>query len=256
MMGHGSALFTIVCRIASNRQSRTFHDITGIESSVHYRYHKHSRILAEVMEYMLCRSLSRMDSADNLLDILGCRNAKIELPMLGAAFFERGVLASSVDSIAPIDVIALGDIGYVTEARNFVVVDNVHQYLQAKFGTLDWTWRRWVRSGGEDIGDTPTENIVSQSGKCYQRRRQARLVLMLGYLNNLFIRLCLLTMPAKLLVHVDLEYTNLDETHGWKLLQHDAHSITAQHGLSIPPHELKLGQCCHNCGTDFDQQHR
>jgi hypothetical protein len=101
-----------------------------------------------------------MDSADNLVDILGCRHEEIELPMLGAAFFEQGVLASSVDSIAPIDVIALGDVVYVTEAGNFVVVENVHHYLQAKSGTLSPTGRLKFRSG-EDLGDTPTENIVS-----------------------------------------------------------------------------------------------
>jgi hypothetical protein len=57
-------------------------------------------------------------------------------------------------------------------------------------------------------------------------------------------------------VYIGLEYANLDETHAWKLLQHDAHSIIAQHGLSIPPNELKLGQCCDNCGIEFDRQHR
>jgi hypothetical protein len=77
-----------------------------------------------------------MDSADNLVDILGCRHEEIELPMLGAAFFDRGLLASQSLTIAPIDGIALGDIGYVTEGGNFVAVDNVHQYLQAKSGLL------------------------------------------------------------------------------------------------------------------------
>ena len=39
-----------------------------------------------------------------------------------------------------------------------------------------------------------------------------------------------------------LQYQNLDQTHAWKLLQHDARSIIGQHGLSIAPHELMLGQ--------------
>jgi hypothetical protein len=145
-----------------------------------YRFFKHTHNPAEVIGEMLCDSLSRMDSADNLVDILGCRIEEIELPMLGAAFFERGLLASKLVSISPIDRITLGDIGYVEEASNFVVVDNVHQYLQAEPGTLSWRGRLRFTSGGEYLGDTPTENIVSQSGLSYQRRRQACPVLMPG----------------------------------------------------------------------------
>jgi hypothetical protein len=132
MMGHGRPIFTEVYRIACHRQSISVHDMTGIDSSVHYRFGKHSRNPAEVMGEMLCLSLSRIDSADNLVDILGCHHEEIKLPMLGAAFFEQGLLASKWCAIAPIDGIALGDIGYVTEAGNFLVVDNVHQCLQAK----------------------------------------------------------------------------------------------------------------------------
>jgi hypothetical protein len=142
--------------------------------SVHYRYAKARPNPAEVMGEMLCLSLSRIDSADNLVDIHGCHHEEIDLPMLGAAFFERGLVTSKSLSIAPMARIALGDVGYVTEAGDFVVVDNMHQYLQAESGTLSWTGRQRFRSGGEDLGDTPTENIVSQSGKSYQRRRQAR----------------------------------------------------------------------------------
>jgi hypothetical protein len=181
MMGHGRKIFTVICCIACHRQSISLHVITGIEFSVHYRFRKHSRNPAEVMGEMLCDSLSRMDSADDLVDILGCLHEEIELPMVGAAFFDRGLLASSGHSISPTDRIALGDIGYVTEGDNFVEVDNVHQHLQAESGTLScFTGRLRFTSGGEDLGDTPTENIVSQSGKSYQRRRQARSVLMIG----------------------------------------------------------------------------
>jgi hypothetical protein len=180
MMGHGRKIFTVICCIACHRQSISLHVITGIEFSVHYRFRKHSRNPAEVMGEMLCDSLSWMDSANNLVDILGCRHEEIKLPMLGAAFFERGLLASKWLYVSRIDRIALGDIGYVTEPRNFVVVDNVHQYLQAVSGTLSWTGCRRFTSGYEYLGDTPTENIVSQSGLSYQRRRQARPVLMPG----------------------------------------------------------------------------
>jgi hypothetical protein len=180
MMGHGSAIITILCHFACHGQSISLHDITGIEFSVHFRYAKPRRNPAEALGEMLCRSLSRIDGADNLVDILGCRHEEIELPILGAAFFERGLLASKSLSISPIERIALGDIGYVAEAGNFVVVDNVHQYLQAKSGTLDWTGHPRFSSGGEYLGDTPTETIASPSGTSYQRRRQARPVLMLG----------------------------------------------------------------------------
>ena len=41
---------------------------------------------------------------------------------------------------------------------------------------------------------------------------------------------------------INLYCNNLDRMHAWKLLQHDAHSIIVQHGLSIAPHELILGR--------------
>jgi hypothetical protein len=180
MMDHGSAIFTVVCRFACHRQSISLHDITGIEFLVHYRYAKPCPNPAEALGETLCDSLLRMDSADNLVDILGCCHEEIECPMLGAAFFERGLLASKSFPIVPIYVLALGDIGYETEAGNILVVDNVHQYVQAESGTLSWTGCPMFTSGREDLGDTPTENIVSQSGISYQRRRQACPVLMLG----------------------------------------------------------------------------
>jgi hypothetical protein len=98
---HGREVFTIVC---SNRQSISLHDITGIESSVHYRYLNYSRNPAEVMGERLCDSLSRMDNADmsTLLIFFGV----VELPVLGGAFFERGLLSLLLHSI---DGIALGD---------------------------------------------------------------------------------------------------------------------------------------------------
>jgi hypothetical protein len=152
MMGHGSLIFTVVWRFASNRQSMSLHDITGVESSVHYRYPNRTRNPAVLMGHMLCDSLSRMGSANNLVDILRCCQVEIDLPMLGAMFFERGLLASELLTIHPIERVTLGDIGYVTEAGNFVVVDNVHQYLQAESGTLSFlTGRLEFRSGLEGI---------------------------------------------------------------------------------------------------------
>jgi hypothetical protein len=117
MMAHSRERFT------SNRQSISLHDITGIESSVHYRYQKLSHNPAEVMGELLCDSLSRMDNADNLVDILRCRHEE-ELPMLGGAFSERRLVSLLSHSI---DGIALGDICYETEPGNFVVVDNIHR---------------------------------------------------------------------------------------------------------------------------------
>jgi hypothetical protein len=102
MMDHGNAIFTVVCRFACHRQSISLHDITGIEFLVHYRYAIPRPNPAEALGET-CDSLSRMDSADNLVDILGCRHEEIELPMLGAAFFERGLLASKSFPIVSVD---------------------------------------------------------------------------------------------------------------------------------------------------------
>ena len=123
------------------------------------------------MGEMLCRLSGEMESTDDLVDILGCPYEETSLPMLGAALFERGVLAPRFLRIRPIGAIALGDIGYVTENGDFVVVDNVHQHMQADSGTLSWTEDLWVRSGDEYLEDT-AEVIKCQSGKSYHRRRQ------------------------------------------------------------------------------------
>ena len=90
--------------------------------------------------------------------------------MLGAALFERGLLAPRVLGIRPTGTIALGDVGYVTEAGDFVVVNNLHQHMQAGSGTISWSEHLWARSGGEILRDT-SEVVESQSGESYQRRR-------------------------------------------------------------------------------------
>ena len=127
------------------------------------------------MGEMLCGALLQvMESTDDLVDILGCPYEKITLPMLGVAFFERGLLARRVFGIRPTGTIALGDVGYQTAAGNFVVVDNVHENLQAIYGSLSWDEDLQVTSGTEYLWPTSREIVESQAGTCYQRRRQAR----------------------------------------------------------------------------------
>ena len=74
--------------------------------------------------------------------------------------------------IRPSDTVALGDIGYWTDAGEFIVVDNVHHSLQAESGTLSWEAHIRFRSGSKELGDTSADIIVSRSGKSYQRWRQ------------------------------------------------------------------------------------
>ena len=112
------------------------------------------------------------DSSQDFVDILPCRFDEVTLPMLGAAFFERGWLAPSRLDIHPSDPVALGDVGYVTEAGEFVIVDNIHRSLQAEYGTLSWKGYLEFRSGGNELEDTSAEVIISRSEKSYQRRRQ------------------------------------------------------------------------------------
>ena len=131
---------------------------------------------ATSMGEMLCRLSQEMKITDDLVDILRCPYEEISLPMLGAALFERGLLRPRYVRIRPTGTIALGDVGYVTEAGDFVVVDNVHQHFQAESGPLSWSERLWVRSGYEYPEDT-SEVVESQSGKSYQRRRQVHFCL-------------------------------------------------------------------------------
>ena len=88
------------------------------------------------MGQMLCFSFEGRDYTEDLVDIFPCRCDEVTLPMLGAAFFERGRLAPSWLNIHPPHTVALGDIGYVPEAGGFVAVHNVHRAFQATSGTF------------------------------------------------------------------------------------------------------------------------
>ena len=126
---------------------------------------------ATSMGEMLCRLSQEMESTDDLVDILGCPYEQTSLPRLGAALFKRGLLRPRILPIRPTGTIALGDVGYVTGAGDFVVVDSVHQHMQATSGALSWCENLWVESGDEIFEDT-SEFVESQSGESYQRRRQ------------------------------------------------------------------------------------
>ena len=138
---------------------------------MHYRY-KVKTDPAAFIGQMISESFCRGEPTDDIDNILPCRYDEITLPMLGAALFERGWVHPTHHSISPIDTFALGDIGYVTEARKFVVVDNVHHRLQAKSGTLSWDGTLGFMSGRKCLEDTSAEDIVSEKGNVYFRRRQ------------------------------------------------------------------------------------
>ena len=138
---------------------------------MHYRY-KANADPAAFMGNMILRSLRWGEPTDDIEDILPCRYDEITLPMLGAELYERGWIHRNYCSIHPIDTLALGDIGYVTEAGKFVVVDNVHHRLQAKSGTLSWDGNLEFMSGRKSLEDTSVEDIVSESGNVCYRRRQ------------------------------------------------------------------------------------
>ena len=137
------------------------------------------------MGEMLCRLSGEMESTDGLVDILECPYEETSLPRLGAALFERGLLAPRVLRIRPTGTISLGDVGYVTEAGDFVVVDNVHQHMQAESGTLSWSEDLGVISGDHYLEDT-SEVVESQAGQSYQRRRQVHFSVCLRLIKNLF----------------------------------------------------------------------
>ena len=134
---------------------------------MHYRPGKNTDPAA-VMGEMILESLQWGEPTDDIDDILSRPYDEITLPMLGAALFERGWIRPSYRFIHPIDTLALGDIGYVTEAGKFVVVDNVHHRLQAESGTLSWDGRLKFMSGREFLD----EDIVSEKGNVCYRRRQ------------------------------------------------------------------------------------
>ena len=195
------------------------------------------------MGEMLLSPFQQRDQIEDLVDILPSRFDEVTLPILGAAFFECGCLAPCRLDIHPYNPVALGTIGYVTEAGKFVVVDNVHHSLQAKSGTLSWQGHLEFCSGGKELEDTPAEIIISRSEQSYQQRRQVYFPVSFDLINLItYFRLFPLTIPADMDVYFTFGYENLDRMHAWKLLQRDAHSIIARHGLSIAPHELMLGQ--------------
>ena len=138
---------------------------------MHYRSGENTDPAA-FMGDMILRSLGLGAPTDDIDDILSCRYDEITLPMLGAALLERGWIRRSRRSIHPIDALALGDIGYVIEAGKFAVVDNVHHRLQAKSGTLSWHGNLACMSGRKSLEDTSAEDIVSERGNVYYRRRQ------------------------------------------------------------------------------------
>ena len=216
---------------------------------MHYRYEANTDPAA-LMGDTILESLRLGEPTDDLEDILPCRYDEITLPMLGAALFERGWIHPNYRSIYPIDPLALGDIGYVTKAGKFVVVDNVFHRLQAKSGTLSWDGTLEFISGGKSLGDAPAEDIVSEGGNVYFRRRQV-CSLFNYFLTVNYSRLCTPTIPAKIYIEAELHYQNLDQAHAYKLLQADAHSIVAHHCLPIAPHDLILGQFSHTFRTRF-----
>ena len=127
---------------------------------------------AVVMGVMFLFASTSKDSTVDLVDILPCRFDEVTLPMLGATFFEQGWLAPRFLNLRPSDMVALGDIGYVTEAGEFVVVDNVHHSLQAGSGPLSWGGDQRFSSGDKKLENTSADMIVSQSRESYERRRQ------------------------------------------------------------------------------------
>ena len=149
------------------------------------------------------------NSTDGLVNILPCRFDEVTLPMLGAAFFEQGWLALRFLGIRPSDMVALGDVGYVTMEGEFVVVYNVHHSLQATSGTLSWSERLSFYSGGKCLEDTSAEIIVNRSRKSYQRRRRVHFpvpfhlinqIIYLGFALSLFPHVCtwILTYTMKI----------------------------------------------------------
>ena len=141
---------------------------------------------AVVMVEMFLSASTSKDSTDDLVDILPCRIDGVTLPMLGAAFFEQGWLAPRLLDIRPSDTIALGDIGYVTEDGEFVVVDNVHHSLQAEYGIPSWNTHPRFYSGDKEFEDTSADFIVSEAGKSYQRRRHVHFPVSSDLINHLF----------------------------------------------------------------------
>ena len=135
------------------------------------------------------------DSTQDLVSILTRHFDEVTLPMLGAAFFEQGWLSPRLLHIPPSNTVALGDVGYVTEAGEFVVVANVHPSLQAESGALSWKGHGELFSGGKVLDDTSAEIIVSQSEQSYQRRRQVHFLVYFYLINQITLDFSLSLSP-------------------------------------------------------------
>ena len=149
---------------------------------------------AVVMGEMFLSPSTSKNSTDDFVDILPCRFDEVTLPMLGAAFFERGWLAPRSLHIRPSDTVALEDIGYWTDAGEFIVVDNVHHSLQAESGILSWNTNLRLYSG-DKLEDTSADIIVSRSGKSYQRRRHVHFQVSFDLINQITLDFSLSLFP-------------------------------------------------------------
>ena len=147
-------------------------------------------------DLLLSASASR-DNTDDFVDMFPCRFDEVTLPMLGAASFQRGWLASTWFNVHPSDPVALGDIGYVTEDGGFVVVDNIHHYLQAEAGTLSWKAHMRFRSGDKFLENTSAEMIISQSGKSYPRRRHVHFPVSSDLINQITLDFSISPSPPR-----------------------------------------------------------
>ena len=66
----------------------------------------------------------------DLEQILGCPRNKIDLTMLGDTFLDHGWLRPRDRRVKPTCYkVGLGDIGYMTEDDEFVIVDNVYNLI-------------------------------------------------------------------------------------------------------------------------------
>ena len=66
----------------------------------------------------------------DLEQILGCPREEIDLTMLGDTFLEHGWLRTRSHLVKPTcHKVGLGDIGYMTEDDEFVIVDNVYNLI-------------------------------------------------------------------------------------------------------------------------------
>jgi hypothetical protein len=161
------------------------------------------------------------------------------LPVLASALLENGYLGACSGYVIGSSSIALGDVGHMADDGRFVVVDNLHNLLISSDGAASSWYSRQSRYPEESSQDTV---VLEHSGMSYRRLRQICMSIIRPNSSLVSCRHEGQQFPSELHTHSELGYNYFDHYYAWKIMQQHACRIITDNGLSVAPHDLKLGK--------------